>query len=53
MANRETNNFKQALNELLAGKITTDENEAKANTAPAKEEPVKKRRSKTCYIFCI
>lgn len=30
MANRETNNFKQALNELLAGKITTDENEAKA-----------------------
>lgn len=25
MANRETNNFKQALNELLAGKITTDE----------------------------
>ena len=34
MANRETNNFKQALNELLAGKITTDENEtAKQNTA--------------------
>lgn len=25
MANKETNNFKQALNELLAGKITTDE----------------------------
>ena len=31
MANRETNNFKQALNELLAGKITTEENEAPAN----------------------
>ena len=28
MANRETNNFKQALNELLAGKITTDDMEA-------------------------
>ena len=25
MANKETNNFKQALNELLAGKLTTDE----------------------------
>lgn len=35
MANRETNNFKQALNELLAGKITTDEPETtvKAETA--------------------
>lgn len=34
MANRETNNFKQALNELLAGKITTEENETvKQNTA--------------------
>ena len=41
MANRETNNFKQALNELLAGKITTEENEAKANKEPEKTETVK------------
>lgn len=30
MANKETNNFKQALNELLAGKLTTDETAAPA-----------------------
>lgn len=33
MANRETNNYKQALNELLAGKIATDEPETAANNA--------------------
>ena len=38
MANRETNNFKQALNELLAGKITTDESEAPANKTAVKED---------------
>ena len=37
MANKETSNFKQALNELLAGKITTDEPAA----APVKTEPAK------------
>ncbi len=44
MANRETNNFKQALNELLAGKITTDEPEApvvKNTEATAVEEAAK------------
>ena len=35
MANRETNNFKQALNELLAGKITTDEPVVETKTEPA------------------
>ena len=43
MANKETNNFKQALNELLAGKITTDE-PTYDYTAPVEEtksEPVK------------
>ena len=35
MANRETSNFKQALNELLAGKITTDE---PVNEKPKAEE---------------
>ena len=46
MANRETSNFKQALNELLAGKITTDEpvNEKpkaeEAETEAPKAEPV-------------
>ena len=35
MANKETNNFKQALNELLAGKITTDE--GTGYTEPAAE----------------
>ena len=43
MANRETNNFKQALNELLAGKITTDEPEVKT----ANEEPVKAETTNT------
>lgn len=38
MANKETSNFKQALNELLAGKITTDE--------PAKAEPKKAETKK-------
>lgn len=38
MANKETSNFKQALNELLAGKITTDEPTPAAE--PAKAEPV-------------
>lgn len=43
MANKETSNFKQALNELLAGKIATDEPTA----APAaKEEPVKEQPAK-------
>ncbi|MBE6877872.1 MAG: polymer-forming cytoskeletal protein [Ruminococcaceae bacterium] len=40
MANRETNNFKQALNELLAGKITTDEPEVSA-TNKASDEAAK------------
>ena len=43
MANKETSNFKQALNELLAGKITTDE---PAKTEPVKAEPVKKEEPK-------
>lgn len=37
MANKETSNFKQALNELLAGKITTDEPAAKAEPEKAEE----------------
>ena len=43
MANKETNNFKQALNELLAGKITTDEptNDYTAHTEETKSEAVK------------
>ena len=43
MANKETSNFKQALNELLAGKITTDEPAPKAAPAaePVKTEPAK------------
>ena len=46
MANRETNNFKQALNELLAGKITTDDNEAKVKAEPAKTETAKAEPAK-------
>jgi len=38
MANKETSNFKQALNELLAGKITTDEPAAAPKAEPVKEE---------------
>ena len=43
MANKETNNFKQALNELLAGKITTDETttDHTAQTEEVKSEAVK------------
>jgi cytoskeletal protein CcmA (bactofilin family) len=44
MANKETNNFKQALNELLAGKVTTDEpteTKAETSTAETPAEPVK------------
>lgn len=43
MANKETNNFKQALNELLAGKITTDEptNNYIEPAAEVEKEPVK------------
>ncbi|MBE6894822.1 MAG: polymer-forming cytoskeletal protein [Ruminococcaceae bacterium] len=36
MANKETSNFKQALNELLAGKITTDEPVAEPKAEEAK-----------------
>ena len=40
MANKETNNFKQALNELLAGKLTTDEEPKYTETAATvTEEP--------------
>ena len=41
MANRETNNFKQALNELLAGKITTDEPETTVKAETAAETAAK------------
>lgn len=41
MANKETSNFKQALNELLAGKITTDEPVKETVAAPVKTEPEK------------
>ena len=43
MANKETNNFKQALNELLAGKITTDEptHDYTTPVEETKSEPVK------------
>lgn len=42
MANKETSNFKQALNELLAGKITTDEPaaETKPEETKAAAKPV-------------
>ena len=50
MANKETSNFKQALNELLAGKITTDEPVAE----PAKKEEISAQPEKatvTSNIF--
>ena len=37
MANKETSNFKQALNELLAGKLTTDETPEQENETVAAE----------------
>lgn len=46
MANRETNNFKQALNELLAGKITTDE-ETAVKPAVTEAAPAEKTESES------
>ncbi len=54
MANRETNNFKQALNELLAGKVTTDETTApaeKASDEAAKNEAAEAVREIENNIF--
>lgn len=45
MANRETNNFKQALNELLAGKITTDEPVQETTTPAVKQDEAVKNEA--------
>ena len=45
MANRETNNFKQALNELLAGKITTDEPVQETKTPAVKQDEAVKNEA--------
>ena len=51
MANRETNNFKQALNELLAGKITTDEPETTVKAETDAENLIKAKVTGECLVI--